>query len=104
LPAFISLPEIIKDLIYYLIPSTFGWYVPEFRPLGYARLKDTLWNILADIGNWHKWASDTTSKTHTISHKNSASGKHTVVVCDDEEEIVGGYRIKHRDRYTFYPT
>ena len=21
-----------------------------------------------------------------------------------EEEIVGGYRIKHRDRYTFYPT
>jgi hypothetical protein len=23
-------------------------------------------------------------------------------VCD-EEEVVGGYRIKHRDRYTFYP-
>ena len=26
-----------------------------------------------------------------------------VIVCD-EEEIVGGYRTKHWDRYIFYPT
>lgn len=65
--------------------------------------KDTLWNILADVDNWHKWASDTTSKTYMISHKTVHRESNTVVVCD-EEEVVCGYRIKHRDRYTFYPT
>ena len=64
--------------------------------------KETLWNILADVDNWHKWASDTTSKTHMISHKIVQRESNNVLVCD-EEEIVGGYRIKHRDRYTFYP-
>jgi hypothetical protein len=63
--------------------------------------KDTLWNILADVDNWHKWASDTTSKTHMISHKIVHRESNTIVV-HDEEEIVGGYGVKHRDRYTFY--
>jgi hypothetical protein len=38
-----------------------------------------------------------------ISHKIVHQESNTVVVCH-EEEIVGGYRTKHRDRYTFYPT
>jgi hypothetical protein len=54
--------------------------------------KDTLWNILADIDNLHKWAPDTTSKTHMISHKIVHQESNTGVVCD-EEEIVGGYKI-----------
>jgi hypothetical protein len=65
--------------------------------------KDTLWNILEDVNNWHKWASDTTSKTYMVSHKTVHRESNNVVVCN-EEEIVDGYRIKHRDRYTFYPT
>jgi hypothetical protein len=64
--------------------------------------KDTLWNILEDVDNWHKWASDTSSKTYMISHKTVHRESNTVVICD-EEEVVGGYTIKHRDRYTFYP-
>jgi hypothetical protein len=64
--------------------------------------KDTLWNILEAVDNWHKWASDTTSKTYMISHKIVHQESNNTVVCD-EEEVVGGYRIKHRDRYTFYP-
>ncbi len=65
--------------------------------------KETLWKILEDIDNWHKWVSDTTSKTYGISHKIVHRENNTVVVCD-KEEVVGGYRIKHKDRYTFYPT
>jgi hypothetical protein len=64
--------------------------------------KDTLWSILEDVDNWHKWASDKTSKTYMMSHKTVHRESNTVVVCD-EEEVTGGYRIKHRDRYTFYP-
>jgi hypothetical protein len=37
-----------------------------------------------------------------ISHKIVHRESNSVVVCD-EEEIVGGYRIKHRDRYILYP-
>jgi hypothetical protein len=65
--------------------------------------KDTLWNIFADVDNWHEWASDTTSKTHMISYKIVYRESNTIVVYD-EEEMVGGYRIKHRDRYSFYPS
>lgn len=64
--------------------------------------KDTLWNILEDVDNWHKWASDASSKTHMISHKTVQRESNNIVVCD-EDEIVGGLRIQHRDRYTFYP-
>jgi len=64
--------------------------------------KDMLWSILEDVDNWHEWASDTTSKTYMISHKIVHRESNTVVECD-EEEVAGGYRIKHRDRYTFYP-
>jgi hypothetical protein len=38
-----------------------------------------------------------------ISHKIVHRESNTIVV-HDEEEIVGGYGIKHRDRYTFYPS
>jgi hypothetical protein len=58
---------------------------------------------LADVDNWHEWASDTTSKTHMISYKIVYRESNTIVVYD-EEEMVGGYRIKHRDRYSFYPS
>jgi hypothetical protein len=64
--------------------------------------KETIWNILADVDNWDKWASDTTRKTYMISHRTVERESSNVLVCD-EEEVVGGYRIKHRDRYTFYP-
>jgi carbon monoxide dehydrogenase subunit G len=37
-----------------------------------------------------------------LSHKTVQRESNNVVVCD-EEEIVGGIKIKHRDRYTFHP-
>jgi hypothetical protein len=37
-----------------------------------------------------------------ISHKTVQRVSSNVVVCD-EDEVVGGLRIQHRDRYTFYP-
>jgi hypothetical protein len=37
-----------------------------------------------------------------ISHKTVQRESNNVVVCD-EDEVVGGFRIQHRDRYTFYP-
>ncbi len=64
--------------------------------------KETLWDILEDVDNWDKWAFDKTSNAYMISHTTVQRESHNVVVCD-EEEVVGGYRIKHRDRYTFYP-
>lgn len=64
--------------------------------------KDTLWRILEDVDNWNKWASDEKSSAYMLSHKMVNRENSNVVVCD-EDEVVGGYRITHRDRYTFYP-
>lgn len=64
--------------------------------------KETLWDILEDVDNWDKWAFDKASNAYMISHKTVQRESSNVVVCD-EEEVVAGYRIKHRDRYTFYP-
>jgi hypothetical protein len=62
--------------------------------------KETIWSVLEDVDNWTKWA-DPSSKTHILSHK-TISREGNVVVCL-EEEIAGGYRVKHTDKYTFYP-
>ena len=62
--------------------------------------KDTIWSILEDVDNWTDWA-DPESKTHMLSHK-TVKREGNVVTCL-EEEIAGGYRVKHTDRYTFYP-
>ncbi len=53
------------------------------------------------MGNWHRWA-DPGSRTHIISHR-VVEQQGNVVVCD-EEEFAGGFRVRHRDRYTLYPT
>jgi hypothetical protein len=37
-----------------------------------------------------------------ISHKTVKRESDSVVICD-EEEVDAGYRIKHTDKYTFYP-
>ncbi len=62
--------------------------------------KDTVWSILDDVDNWTEWA-DPKSKTHMLSHK-TVKREGNVVTCL-EEEIAGGYRVRHTDRYTFYP-
>lgn len=62
--------------------------------------KDTVWSILEDVDNWTDW-SDPKSKTHMLSHK-TVKREGNVVTCL-EEEIAGGYRVKHTDKYTFYP-
>ncbi len=62
--------------------------------------KDTIWSILEDVDNWTGW-TDPSSKTHLIVHK-TLKREGNVVVCL-EEEMAGGYRVKHTDRYTFYP-
>ncbi len=62
--------------------------------------KDTIWSILEDVDNWTKW-TDPNSKTHLLVHK-TVKREGNVVVCL-EEEMAGGYRVKHTDRYTFYP-
>jgi hypothetical protein len=62
--------------------------------------KDTIWSILEDVDNWTEWA-DPKSKTHMLSHK-TVKREGNVVTCI-EEEIAGGYRVRHTDRYTFYP-
>ena len=64
--------------------------------------KDTIWNILLDVDNWDKWASDKSSDAYLISHKTVKRESDSVVICD-EEEVDAGYRIKHTDKYTFYP-
>ena len=56
--------------------------------------------MLEDVDNWPQW-TDPTSKTHMLSHK-TLKREGNVVVCL-EEEVAGGYRVKHTDRYTFYP-
>jgi hypothetical protein len=62
--------------------------------------KDSLWRAIEDMESWSNWG-DKTRKTHLISHKIVSRDGNTVVC--DEEEVAGGYRVKHRDRYTFYP-
>jgi polyketide cyclase/dehydrase/lipid transport protein len=62
--------------------------------------KETIWSILEDVDNWTDW-TDPNSKTHLLSHK-AVKREGNVVVCL-EEEIAGGYKVKHTDRYTFYP-
>ena len=52
------------------------------------------------MDNWTDWA-DTKSKTYMLSHK-TVKREGNVVTCL-EEEIAGGYRVKHTDRYTFCP-
>ena len=64
--------------------------------------KDTIWNILLDVDNWDKWASDKSSDAYLISHKTVKRESDSVVICD-EEEVDAGYRINHTDKYTFYP-
>ena len=56
--------------------------------------------MLEDVDNWPQW-TDPTSKTHMLSHK-TLKRERNVVVCL-EEEVAGGYRVKHTDKYTFYP-
>ena len=56
--------------------------------------------MLEDVDNWPRW-TDPASKTHMLSHK-TLTREGNVVVCL-EEEVAGGYRVKHTDRYTFYP-
>jgi hypothetical protein len=63
--------------------------------------KDTIWNILLDVDNWDKWASDKSSDAYLISHKTIKRESDSVVICD-EEEVDAGYHIKHTDKYTFY--
>ena len=63
---------------------------------------DTIWNILLDVDNWDKWASDKSSDAYLISHKTIKRESDSIVICD-EEEIDAGYRIRHKDKYTFYP-
>jgi hypothetical protein len=62
--------------------------------------KDSIWKILEDMESWSNWG-DSTRKTHLISHK-LVSREGNVAVCD-EDEVAGGFRVQHRDRYTFYP-
>lgn len=62
--------------------------------------KETLWKVLEDVESWPSWA-DVNSRIHMLSHK-PVKREGNVVVCE-EEEIAGGYRIKHVDKYTFYP-
>jgi hypothetical protein len=62
--------------------------------------KETIWSILEDVDNWTDW-SDPKSKTHMLSHK-TIKREGNIVTCL-EEEIAGGYRVKHTDKYTFYP-
>ncbi len=62
--------------------------------------KDTIWSILEDVDNWTQWA-DPSSKTHLLRHE-TVKRDGNVVVCL-EEEMAGGYRVKHTDKYTFYP-
>ena len=62
--------------------------------------KDTIWNLLEDLEDWPRWA-DPQSKTHILSHKVLQREGNTALV--DEEGIAGGYRIRHTDKYTFYP-
>ena len=40
-------------------------------------------------------------KTHLLSH-NVISHEGNVTVCD-EDEVAGGFKVQHRDRYTLYP-
>ena len=56
--------------------------------------------MLEDVDNWPQW-TDPTSKTHMLSHK-TLKREGNVVVCL-EEEVAGGYRVRHTDKYTFYP-
>ena len=56
--------------------------------------------MLEDVDSWPGW-TDPSSKTHLLSHK-TLKREGNVVVCL-EEEVAGGYRVKHTDRYTFYP-
>ncbi len=62
--------------------------------------KDDLWRAIEDLESWSNWG-DSTRKTHMVSHK-IVSREGNVAVCD-EDEVAGGYRVRHRDRYTFYP-
>jgi hypothetical protein len=62
--------------------------------------KETIWSILEDVDNWTDW-SDPKSKTHMLSHK-TIKREGNIVTCI-EEEIAGGYKVKHTDKYTFYP-
>ncbi len=55
---------------------------------------------MEDVDSWTRW-TDPSSKTHLIVHK-TVKREGNVVVCL-EEEMAGGYRVKHTDRYTFYP-
>lgn len=52
------------------------------------------------MDNWTDW-TDPASKTHLISHK-TVKREGNVVVCD-EEEVAGGFRVRHVDKYTFFP-
>ena len=54
---------------------------------------------MEDVDNWTKW-TDPFSKTHLLSQE-TLRRDGNVVVCL-EEEIAGGYRVKHTDKYTFY--
>lgn len=54
------------------------------------------------MDNWDKWASDKSSDAYLIRHKTVKQETDGVVICD-EEEVDAGYRIRHTDKYMFYP-
>lgn len=62
--------------------------------------RESIWKALEDMESWSEWG-DETRKTHMISH-NIVSREGNIAVCD-EDEVAGGFRAKHRDRYIFHP-
>jgi hypothetical protein len=62
--------------------------------------REAVWKALEDMESWPKWG-DETRKTHMISHK-ILSRDGNIAICE-EDEVAGGFRAKHKDRYVFYP-